>query len=46
MRRREFIGAVGGLAVWPRAAVCQTYPLRPITLIVPYPPGGGMDAMG
>ena len=46
MRRREFIVAVGGLAAWSPAAVGQTYPLRPITLIVPYPPGGGMDAMG
>src|SRR6516164_5943379 len=24
----------------------QTYPSRPITLVVPYPPGGGVDAMG
>jgi tripartite-type tricarboxylate transporter receptor subunit TctC len=28
---------------WPVAA--QDYPSRPITLIVPYPPGGGVDAM-
>ena len=27
-------------------AVAQDYPVRPITLIVPYPPGGGVDAMG
>jgi tripartite-type tricarboxylate transporter receptor subunit TctC len=27
------------------AAVGQDYPTRPITLIVPYPPGGGVDAM-
>jgi tripartite-type tricarboxylate transporter receptor subunit TctC len=26
-------------------AHAQTYPTRPITLIVPYPPGGGVDAM-
>jgi tripartite-type tricarboxylate transporter receptor subunit TctC len=26
-------------------AVGQDYPTRPITLIVPYPPGGGVDAM-
>ena len=30
-------------AAWPAAA--QTFPSRPITLIVPYPPGGGVDAM-
>jgi tripartite-type tricarboxylate transporter receptor subunit TctC len=27
------------------AAGAQDYPIRPITLIVPYPPGGGVDAM-
>jgi tripartite-type tricarboxylate transporter receptor subunit TctC len=26
-------------------AVAQDYPSRPITLIVPYPPGGGVDSM-
>ena len=27
-------------------AAAEDYPVRPITLIVPYPPGGGADAMG
>jgi len=31
-------------AAFPAAA--QDYPTRPITMIVPYPPGGGVDVMG
>jgi tripartite-type tricarboxylate transporter receptor subunit TctC len=27
-------------------AAAEDYPVRPITLIVPYPPGGGVDTMG
>jgi tripartite-type tricarboxylate transporter receptor subunit TctC len=34
-----FAGPLGG-------AAAQDYPSRPITLIVPYPPGGGVDVMG
>jgi tripartite-type tricarboxylate transporter receptor subunit TctC len=30
----------------PHPAVAQDYPARPITMIVPYPPGGGVDSMG
>jgi len=46
MNRRKMIAALGGAAGWPFAAGAQTFPSRPITLIVPYPPGGGVDAMG
>jgi tripartite-type tricarboxylate transporter receptor subunit TctC len=34
-----FLAAVGG------AASAQTYPSRPITMIVPYPPGGATDTI-
>jgi tripartite-type tricarboxylate transporter receptor subunit TctC len=37
-----FAGFAGSL----ESAAAQDYPTRPITLIVPYPPGGGVDVMG
>jgi tripartite-type tricarboxylate transporter receptor subunit TctC len=47
--RRRFLhlaaGAAALLALSPIARA-QTYPSRPITLIVPFPPGGGADAIG
>src|SRR5271155_935112 len=49
MRRRAFIGFLGGsvaAAIASRHASAQAYPTRPITLVIPFPPGGGNDALG
>jgi tripartite-type tricarboxylate transporter receptor subunit TctC len=49
MRRRAFMRLVGGaatLALAPRRAAAQIYPTRPVTVVIPFPPGGGNDALG
>ena len=47
MRRRDLICALaiaGALA--PAAALAQTYPTRPITMVVPFAAGGAFDVVG
>jgi tripartite-type tricarboxylate transporter receptor subunit TctC len=44
--RRRFLQLAAGAAALPavsRMAKAQTYPWRPLHIIVPYPPGGGTD---
>ena len=46
--RRRFLHLAVGAAALPavaRIARAQTYPARPVRIIVGYPPGGATDAM-
>jgi tripartite-type tricarboxylate transporter receptor subunit TctC len=45
MRSIRFAAALVGALVLSVPALAQTYPARTVTLVVPYPPGGGVDAM-
>jgi tripartite-type tricarboxylate transporter receptor subunit TctC len=47
LRRRDFLSLLAGaITVRPLAAYAESYPVRPIHMIVPFPAGGATDVLG
>jgi tripartite-type tricarboxylate transporter receptor subunit TctC len=47
LSRRNLLGVLGGgVALLPLKVWSQSYPIRPIKIIIPFPPGGPTDILG
>jgi tripartite-type tricarboxylate transporter receptor subunit TctC len=46
MKFRTFVAAALTAFAWSGAALAQDYPSRQVTMVVGYPPGGAVDAVG
>ncbi len=45
VHRRVFVASLGAIAAAGSAARAQTFPSQPVHMVVPFPPGGGTDAL-
>ncbi|MDP2332496.1 MAG: tripartite tricarboxylate transporter substrate binding protein [Reyranella sp.] len=45
VHRRVFVASLGAVAATGSVARAQTFPTQPVHVVVPFPPGGGTDAL-